>query len=60
MTFPEMNEDYPKKWLTFCAEGSLDVIEAFLGSTGKPLVALMSLRGALQIGYPQFVEMIAS
>lgn len=55
-----MNEDYPKKWLTFCAEGSLDVIEAFLGSTGKPLVALMSLRGALQIGYPQFVEMIAS
>ena len=50
MSFPEMPEAYPKNWTTFCVEGKLESIEAFLGGEGKPLVALFSLRGALQVG----------
>ncbi|CAN0053592.1 unnamed protein product [Scytosiphon promiscuus] len=55
-----MPEAYPKKWMTFCVEGSIDAVEAFLGGTGKPLVALLSHREALQVGYPQFVDMVST
>lgn len=55
----EIPEDYPKKWLTFCAEGGMDDIEAFVTSgRGKPLVPLMAVKGACQAGYPQFVRMV--
>lgn len=57
---PGMPEAYPKKWLTFCVEGSIEDIEAFLGGTGKPLVALLSLREALQVGYPHFVHAVSA
>jgi len=57
---PGMPEAYPENWVTFCAEGSTEGIEAFLGGAGKPLVALLSHRGALQVGYPQFVRMIST
>lgn len=61
VSFAGMPEDYPTKWLTFCAEGTVEEIEAFIGSKdGKPLVPLLSLRGVLQVGYPQFVQMISS
>ncbi|CAB1101156.1 unnamed protein product [Ectocarpus sp. CCAP 1310/34] len=60
VSFPEMPETYPKNWTTFCVEGKMTSIEAFLGSKGKPLVALLSLRGALQVGYPHFVQMIST
>ncbi|CAM9658867.1 unnamed protein product [Ectocarpus sp. 12 AP-2014] len=60
VSFPEMPEAYPKNWTTFCVEGKMESIEAFLGSKGKPLVALLSLRGALQVGYPHFVQMIST
>lgn len=55
-----MPEAYPRDWITFCAEGSVESIEAFLGGAGKPLVALFSLREALQVGYPQFVQIIST
>ncbi|CAN0415575.1 unnamed protein product [Ectocarpus sp. 8 AP-2014] len=60
VSFPEMPEAYPKNWTTFCVEGKMESIEAFLGSKGKPLVALLSFRGALQVGYPHFVQMIST
>lgn len=60
VSFPEIPEAYPRNWITFCAEGSVESIEGFLGGAGKPLVALLSIRGALQVGYPQFVQMIST
>ncbi|CAM9424815.1 unnamed protein product [Ectocarpus fasciculatus] len=60
VSFPEMPEAYPKNWTTFCVEGKLKSIEAFLGGEGKPLVALFSLRGALQVGYPHFIQMLST
>lgn len=60
MSSPGMPEAYPKSWVTFCVEGSKEGIEAFLEGTGKPLVALLSQRGALQVGYPHFVQMIST
>eukprot|EP00752_Nemacystus_decipiens_P009984 g8903.t1 len=51
-------EASPRDWITFCVEGSVESIEAFLSEAGKPLVALLSLPDALQVGYPQFVQMI--
>lgn len=55
-----MPEAYPRDWITFCAEGSVEGIEAFLAEAGKPLVGLLSLREALQVGYPQFVQLIST
>lgn len=61
VSYAGMPEDYPTKWLTFCAEGTVEEVEAFIGSKdGKPLVPLLSLRGVLQVGYPQFMQMISS
>lgn len=57
---PGLPETYPKKWMTFCVEGNIEAIEAFLAETGKPLVALLSLREALQVGYPQFVDIVST
>lgn len=59
-TYSGMPEDFPKKWITFCAEGGIEEVDKFIGKKGKPLVPLMSVRGALQVGYPQFVNMISS
>ncbi len=60
MSSPGMPGAYPKSWVTFCVEGRTEGIETFLGGAGKPLVALLSKREALQVGYPQFVQMIST
>lgn len=60
VSFPEKPKAYPKHWTTFCVEGKMESIEAFLGGEGKPLVALLSHRGALQVGYQHFVQMIST
>lgn len=53
-----MPADFPKQWLTFCVEGTVNDLQTYLGTTkhGKSLVALTSHGGALQVGYPDFVS----
>ncbi|CAM9786024.1 unnamed protein product [Pylaiella littoralis] len=58
--FAEIPEGHPKNWITFCAEGTLESMERFLEGKGRPLVALFSLREALQAGYPRFVQIMST